>query len=131
MRELKIADKIINDESDCFVIAEIGHNHQGNIETAKEMIAAASLAGANAVKFQKRDNRMLFTKEMYDSPYTNRNSYGSTYGKHRDALEFNMEQYSEMQAFAKRFCEIRGAAIEGPDIPPPYGQRFTTSDLAG
>lgn len=101
MRELKIADKIINDESDCFVIAEIGHNHQGNIETAKEMIAAASLAGANAVKFQKRDNRMLFTKEMYDSPYTNRNSYGSTYGKHRDALEFNMEQYSEMQAFAK------------------------------
>ena len=102
MRELIVDDKVINDESECFVIAEVGHNHQGSVETAKEIFKKAKEAGANAVKLQKRDNKILFTKEMYNSHYDSKNAYGDTYGKHRDALEFGMEEYIELQQYAKK-----------------------------
>ena len=101
MRELKIGDKIINDNSDCFVIAEVGHNHQGSVETAKQIFVKAKEAGANAIKLQKRNNKLLFTKKMYQSKYDSRNAYGDTYGEHRDALEFEMEEYVELQQYAK------------------------------
>jgi len=91
----------IKDDSDCYVVAEIGHNHQGNLETAKEMFRVAKECGANAVKLQKRDNRALYTKELYDRPYENRNSYGKTYGKHREALEFELKEYKELNEYAK------------------------------
>ena len=68
MRELNIGGKIINDESNCFVIAEIGHNHQGNLDTAKEMFRVAKDCGADAVKLQKRFNRDLYTEELYNKP---------------------------------------------------------------
>ena len=101
MRELRIGDKIINDNSECFVIAEVGHNHQGSVETAKQIFDKAKDAGAHAVKLQKRDNKFLFTKEMYDSVYDSNNAYGKTYGAHRDALEFDVEEYIELQQYAK------------------------------
>ena len=100
MRELIIDNTVINDDSDCFIIAEVGHNHQGSIETAKQIFDKAKQAGANAVKLQKRDNKVLFTKEMYDSNYASKNAYGDTYGAHRDALEFGMEEYVELQQYA-------------------------------
>lgn len=100
-REIKIGSDLINDASDCFVIAEIGHNHQGDLEKCKEMFAAAKECGANAVKLQKRDNRALFTQAMFDKPYDNENSFGSTYGAHREALEFGQEEYSALLAYAK------------------------------
>ena len=62
MREIKIENKIINDESACFVIAEVGHNHQGSVDTAKKIFDKAKEAGADAVKLQKRDNKALFTE---------------------------------------------------------------------
>ncbi|MBI4665126.1 MAG: N-acetylneuraminate synthase family protein [Nitrospinae bacterium] len=99
-RELKIGDRHIHDDSDCYVIAEIGHNHQGNFETAKEMIRVARECGADAVKFQKRDNRSLFTKAYYDKPYDNELSYGPTYGLHREALELSKDQFKELINFA-------------------------------
>lgn len=102
MRELIIDNTVINDESDCFIIAEVGHNHQGSIETAKQIFDKAKQAGANAVKLQKRDNKVLFTKEMYDSNYESKNAYGDTYGAHRDALEFGMEEYVELQQYANK-----------------------------
>jgi sialic acid synthase len=86
---------------DCFVIAEIGHNHQGQIEKCHEMFRVAHECGANAVKLQKRDNRGLYTKEMYDSAYIHRNSYGATYGEHREALEFGKSEYLELKAHAE------------------------------
>jgi sialic acid synthase len=101
MRELEIDGTIINDDSDCYVIAEIGHNHQGNLETAKKLFVAAKESGANAAKLQKRDNRSLFTRDMYNKPYDNENSYGATYGEHREALEFGRAEYEELQRFAK------------------------------
>jgi N-acetylneuraminate synthase/sialic acid synthase len=101
LRHLTIPPHDINDDSDCYVIAEIGHNHQGNLETAKELFRAAKDCGAHAAKLQKRDNRSLFTKQMYDSPYENENSYGSTYGAHREALEFGLNEYRELQKYAQ------------------------------
>ena len=97
---LRIADTEISDASDCYVIAEIGHNHQGSLENAKELFAEAARCGANAVKLQKRDNRSLYTREFFNKPYENENSYGPTYGLHREALEFDRAQYEELKACA-------------------------------
>ncbi len=105
-REMRIGDVVINDDSDTFVIAEIGHNHQGDIEKCKDLFKAAAQAGADAVKLQKRDNRALFTKEMYDSSYNSLNAYAPTYGAHREALEFDQAQYRKLQAYAKELGVI-------------------------
>lgn len=100
-KHLVIGNHVIDDDSDCYVIAEIGHNHQGSLEKCKELFVAAKNAGVNAVKLQKRDNRTLFTKEAYDRPYSNPNSFGATYGEHREYLEFGWHEYVELQNFAK------------------------------
>jgi len=105
-RSLVIENTQINDASKCFVIAEIGHNHQGNVETAKKMIKAAVDAGASAVKLQKRDNRSLFTAAYYDRPYNSENSFGNTYGEHREFLEFNHDQYKELQNYSNELGTI-------------------------
>ena len=101
MRELVIDNKTIKDDGECFVIAEIGHNHQGSLDTAKEMFKVAKECGADAVKLQKRDNRELYTKAGYDKPYENPNSYGETYGEHREFLEFGLEEFQVLQDYAK------------------------------
>lgn len=90
----------IDDASDCFIIAEVGHNHQGDMELAHKFLEVAKDCGADAVKLQKRHNRTLFTKAFYDSPYTSPNSYAPTYGEHREMLEFDKSQYAELQAHA-------------------------------
>jgi sialic acid synthase len=99
-RSLLLGDFRISDDGDCFVIAEIGHNHQGSVEQAKELFREAKAAGAHAVKLQKRDNRSLYTRELFNRPYENENSYGPTYGEHREALEFGRAEYEELKAFA-------------------------------
>jgi N-acetylneuraminate synthase/sialic acid synthase len=91
----------ISDASDCYVIAEIGHNHQGSVEQAKQLFKAAADAGAHAVKLQKRDNRNLYTREAFNRPYDNESSFGATYGEHREALEFGRDEYVELQTFAR------------------------------
>ena len=84
-----------------YVIAEIGCNHKGEMEIAKELIKIAKIFGnADAVKFQKRNNRELLTEEQYSAPHPNfSNSYGDTYGAHREFLEFNVEQHRELKAY--------------------------------
>lgn len=125
-RELRIGASLINDESDCFVIAEIGHNHQGDINKCKELFKAAKECGVDAVKLQKRDNKRLYTRQLYEKPYENENSYGSTYGEHREALEFNNEQYKELLLFAQEqnliffataFDEPSADCLAALDIP--------------
>jgi N-acetylneuraminate synthase/sialic acid synthase len=101
MRKLTIDGKVIQDDSDCYVIAEVGHNHQGKLETAREMFKTAKECGADAVKLQKRDNRSLFTKAGYTRPYDNPNSYGETYGEHREFLEFGQDEYKELIDYTK------------------------------
>ncbi len=99
-RSLTIDGITIDDDSDCYVIAEIGHNHQGDLEKCKQMFKVAKDSGARAVKLQKRDNRALFTRAMYDSAYNSENAYADTYGEHREFLEFGREQYLELKACA-------------------------------
>ena len=98
---LKIGEHEIGDQTQAYVIAEIGHNHQGSLEKAKELFKEAKAAGAHAVKLQKRDNRGLYTRAAYDKPYDNENSFGATYGEHREFLEFGRDKYLELQAYAK------------------------------
>lgn len=88
------------------VIAEIGCNHQGDFETAKKMIRTAAMyCEADVVKFQKRCNRELLTPEQYNAPHPDpHNSYGKTYGEHREFLEFTSEQHKEL----KEYCEELG-----------------------
>ena len=81
----------------CFIVAEIGNNHQGEFEIAKQMVDEAAAAGAQAVKFQKRDNEALLTREGRAAPYTGCNSFGPTYGEHREALELSIEQMAELK----------------------------------
>src|SRR5687767_13729647 len=100
-RNLTIDGRTISDDSDCWIIAEVGHNHQGDVEKCKRLFDAAKDAGADAVKLQKRDNRALFTKALYDKPYENENSFGATYGEHREALEFGAKEYQELQAYCR------------------------------
>jgi len=99
--KIKLGTFEISQDSPCFIIAEVGHNHQGKMDVAKKMIDAAASNGASAVKLQKRDNKALFTTIMYNKPYDNENSFGLTYGEHRDALEFNKEQYKELKTYTE------------------------------
>jgi N-acetylneuraminate synthase/sialic acid synthase len=93
----------IADDTDCYVIAEVGSNHQGSVEKCKELFKAAKEScGANAVKLQKRHNRSLYTREMYDSIYNSENAFGDTYGAHREFLEFERDEYVELIAYAKQ-----------------------------
>lgn len=89
-----------------YIIAEIGCNHKGDMQIAKELISMAKIFGnANAVKFQKRNNRELLTEQQYMSPHPNPiNSYGDTYGAHREFLEFDVSQHREL----KNYCEEIG-----------------------
>ncbi|ANH60436.1 N-acetylneuraminate synthase family protein [Dokdonia donghaensis] len=89
-----------------YTIAEIGGNHKGDMEIAKEMIKVAAIfCKVDAVKFQKRHNIELLTKEQYEAPHPNPiNSYGDTYGAHREFLEFDVNQHAELKAF----CEELG-----------------------
>jgi len=126
VRELHIEDRRIADDTACFVIAEIGHNHQGSVERAQQLLVAARDCGVDAVKFQKRDNRTLFTRAQYDTPYDNENSFGATYGAHREALELDRGAYAELQAcarelglvlFATAFDVPSADLLAGLDIP--------------
>ncbi len=98
---LKIGAHEIGDHTGCYVIAEIGHNHQGSLEKARELFREAKLAGAHAIKLQKRDNQGLYTRAAYNKPYDNENSFGSTYGEHREFLEFGRKEYQELQRVAR------------------------------
>lgn len=88
------------------IIAEIACNHKGDMNIAREMIiTAATYCKADVVKFQKRHNRELLTEEEYNTPHPNPvNSYGGTYGEHREFLEFDLEQHRQL----KKWCEELG-----------------------
>ena len=98
---IRIGRHEIGDHTACYVIAEIGHNHQGSVQKARELFHEAKLAGAHAVKLQKRDNRGLYTRAAFNKPYDNENSFGATYGEHREFLEFGVKEYQELQQYAR------------------------------
>jgi sialic acid synthase len=87
------------------IIAEIGCNHKGDMQIAKEMImTAATYCKADVVKFQKRNNKELLSPEEYNAPHPNpENSYGITYGAHREYLEFTIEQHKQLITWCNEY----------------------------
>src|SRR5580700_9520674 len=85
------------------VVAEIGCNHRGDMNTAKELIlTAATYCKADYVKFQKRCNKELLSPEEYATPHpVPANSYGKTYGEHREFLEFSPDQHRQLMAWCR------------------------------
>src|SRR6266699_5550410 len=99
-RRLTIDGVEIHDGGPCYVIAEIGNNHQGSLEQAKQLVTAAKECGVDAVKLQKRANRTLYTREFFEQPYENEFSFGRTYGEHREALGLSADEYRELRDHA-------------------------------
>jgi N-acetylneuraminate synthase len=84
------------------VVAEIGCNHMGDMDIAKDLVVLAKAAGAQYAKFQKRHPRELLTEEQYNAPHPYQPfSYGATYGAHREFLEFSLEQHRELFEYCK------------------------------
>ena len=99
-REIKIKDRFIGDGHPVFVVGEIGINHNGDVEIAKKIIAGAKHAGVDAVKFQKRTPEICVHKDQWDierdTPWGR-----MTYIDYRHKVEFNKEQYSEIDRYCK------------------------------
>ncbi|HST25522.1 MAG TPA: N-acetylneuraminate synthase family protein [Gaiellaceae bacterium] len=116
MRDLVVdGTRISQDGDDCYVIAEVGHNHQGSLIKAIDHLRAAKDAGADAVKLQKRSNATLYTRAMYDQYYDHENSFGRTYGEHREALELSDKDWFELMHQAKEIgITLFGTAFDEP-----------------
>jgi len=95
------------------VIAEIGCNHMGDINIAKQMIEIASnFCNADIIKFQKRTPSEILTKEEYNAPHpVPTNSFGETYGQHREFLEFNVEQHKELMDECKKYGKVYSCSV--------------------
>ncbi len=126
MKTIDFGRSTISDQGPCYVIAEIGHNHQGNLKVALDMIGAAADCGVDAVKFQKRDNKALYNRAMYNKPYDNENSFGLTYGEHREFLEFEWDDYVMLKKLAEeKNVELMCTAFDFPVFVPQITGIYT------
>lgn len=99
-KTVKIANKIIGDNYPCFIIAEIGINHNGSINTAKKLIKMAYDNGCDAVKFQKRTVDIVYTKEELQKE--RESIFGTTNGDLKRGLEFSKKEYDEIDKYCKQ-----------------------------
>ncbi len=99
-KSVKIANKVIGDGEKCFVIAEVGINHNGSVELAKKLIDNAIDAGCDAVKFQKRTVEVVYTAEELAMP--RQNPFGTTNGDLKRGLEFGYDEYKEIDQYCKK-----------------------------
>lgn len=99
MNTVRVGDKLIGDNQPCFIVAEIGINHNGDIDMAKRLISVAVAAGCDAVKFQKRTVAVVYTPDELAKP--RENPFGPTNGDLKYGLEFEQEEYQEIDAFCK------------------------------
>lgn len=95
------------------IIAEVGCNHKGDMDIARELILTAALYGkVDVVKFQKRCNRELLSPEEYNAPHPNpEQSYGATYGEHRERPEFDPDQHRQLQAWCKEYGVLYSTSV--------------------
>ena len=95
------------------IVGEIGCNHKGDIDIAKEMIhTAAIFCKVDAVKFQKRNPKELLTEEEYAAPHPNPvHSYGETYGKHREFLEFDLDQHRQLKKWSEEVGLVYSCSV--------------------
>lgn len=99
-REVKIGNILVGDNNPCFIIAEIGINHNGSLKDAKRLIDMAVSNGCNAVKFQKRTVDVVYSKEELERPRPN--VFGETNGDLKRGLEFGLEEYKEIDEYCKQ-----------------------------
>jgi sialic acid synthase SpsE len=99
---IKIGNRLVGEGQPCYFIAEAGVNHNGSLEIAKDLIKIAARARADSVKFQKRSIRETLTEEMLQRSYASPNSFGSTYGEHRERLELSEDAYRELARYANQ-----------------------------
>lgn len=97
---VKIGDVLIGKNQPCFIIAEIGINHNGNVEIAKKLIDVAISTGCNAVKFQKRTVEEVYSPEELAMPRSN--PFGETNGDLKRGLELKLEDYEEIDDYCKK-----------------------------
>ena len=102
MTTIQIGDKLIGDGMPCFVVAELGINHNGDIRLAKQLIDAAVAAGCDAVKFQKRTIELCYTAEELDRP--RESPWGTTTRQQKEGLEFGQDEYEQID----RYCRAAG-----------------------
>jgi N-acetylneuraminate synthase/sialic acid synthase len=107
MPQINLDGTIITEASAPYVIAEIGHNHMGNVDIALHMIDTAAAVGADCVKFQRIDAKKLFTKAAYVEPYNSENAFAPTYGQHRDALTLSDDDFKRIMDK----CQQRGVTF--------------------
>jgi len=100
MATVQIGNKLVGDGQPCYIIAEIGINHNGNIDLAKRLISVAVAAGCDAVKFQKRTIDVVYTEKELATP--RENPFGSTNGDLKRGLEFGELDYAEIAEFCKQ-----------------------------
>jgi sialic acid synthase len=95
------------------VIAEVGCNHKGEMEIARELIKMAAIfCKADIVKFQKRNNKELLTPEQYNAPHPNpANSFGQTYGEHREYLELTVDDHRKLKEWCEEFGIIYSTSV--------------------
>ncbi|HYD92905.1 MAG TPA: N-acetylneuraminate synthase family protein [Candidatus Paceibacterota bacterium] len=105
-KRVKIGTRPVGEGHPVFIIAEIGNNHNGDFNLAMRTIKAAADAGADAVKFQKRDVEALISKEMKEMPYVNERSFGKTYGEHRRNQELTIEDYKKLNDYTENLGMI-------------------------
>ena len=98
-QNIAIGNKIIGDRQPCYLIGEIGINHNGSLDIAKNLISIAKNSGWDAVKFQKRTVEIVYTPEELSKP--RENPFGETNGDLKRGLEFNHDQYKKIDEFCK------------------------------
>jgi N-acetylneuraminate synthase len=97
--EVRLGSKVVGPGKPCYVIAEIGINHNGDIDIAKKLINVASGAGCDAVKFQKRTIEVVYSREELAKP--RESPFGETNGDLKHGLEFGLEEYQEIDRYCR------------------------------
>ena len=115
---VKVSDKIIGDGYPCFIIAEIGINHNGSVNLAKKMIDIAVTTGCDAVKFQKRTVDVVYTKEELAKERPS--VFGNTNGDLKRGLEFGYDEYKQID----EYCKEKGIILL--EIPNSFAKSYET-----
>lgn len=125
MKVVELAGRAVGDGEPCYIIAEVGINHNGDIELAKKLIAAAHLADCDAVKFQKRTIDVVYSAD--ELTRTRENPFGDTNGDLKYGLEFGKDEYDAIDAYCKQIgitctvsCWDEGAVDFMEQYNPPY-----------
>ena len=133
MYQVQIRHRLVGPSHPTFIVAEIGINHNGDVELAKKLIGAAAASGCDAVKFQKRSIEMVYTPEELARP--RKSPFGTTNGDLKRGLEFGREQYAEIDRFCRSLgimwfasCWDKGA-VDFMELFDPPGYKIPSACL--